>query len=177
MVNEEKSEDEDEGEDELIFAAIQGSIGSYEQIERAAGYEEFLGEHDNWNMLGRQTGENQREKGKEVMSLFLEQIPLPDVVIVEEEEMALGAAEALKDAKIEKEIILICCGAGQEVLEAVEDGTITAAFEQNPLIARKTAEIIQKLEAGVAVDKKQYIDGEYFDASMELEAVGTRRTY
>ena len=168
---------DDTEEDELIFAAIQGMIGSYEQMERAAGYEEFLEEHDDWNMLGRQTGENQREAGKEVMKLFLEQVPLPDVVIAEDEEMALGAAEAIKEAKTEKEIILISCGAGQEVMEAIKDGSITVAFEQNPLIARKTAEIIQKLEAGVTVDKRQYIDGDHFDASMDLEMLSEESTY
>lgn len=167
----------DEEKREVIFAAIQGFIGSYEQIERAAGYEEFLEKHDDWNMLGRQTGENQRETAKEVMKLFLEQVPLPDVVIAEDEEMALGAADALKEAETEKEIILVSCGAGQEVLKAIEDGSITAAFEQNPLIARKTAEIIQKLEAGVAVDKRQFIDGTYFDASMDLEKVSEERSY
>lgn len=173
---------DDENEDAgLKLAVIQGNIGSAGQMSCAEAYQEILEKHSDWNLAGQQTGENTRERAKEVMKLFLEEEPNLDIVIAESDEMALGALEAIEEAGKscgpDGDIILISFGAGKEALQAVADGRMNVAFEQNPIQAPKTAEIIQKIEAGVSIDKKQYVSETYYDTSMDLEEIIEKRNY
>lgn len=175
---ESETDEEDTG---LRLAVIQGNIGSASQMSCAEVYQEILEKHPDWNLIGQQTGENTKERAKEVMKLFLEEEPDLDIVIAENDAMALGAFEAAieagKTCGPDGDIILISFGAGREVLQAVAEGKLNAAFEQNPIQAPKTAEIIQKIEAGVSIDKKQYVSETYYDASMDLQEIIEKRNY
>lgn len=138
-------------------------------------------DNPNWIMLAQQTGEASKKTGKEVMALFLETHSNIDVVIAENDEMAFGAIEAIKDAGKtcgpKGDIIVISYGAGKKELEAMKAGELNAAVECNPLYGPKIAEIIQKLDSGVSLDKKQYVDEAYFDTSMDLDEALTVRKY
>ena len=50
-------------------------------------------------------------------------------------------------------------------------------MECNPLLAPLVDEIIQKLERGEEVERIRYVEEQYFDASMDLEAVLETRGY
>lgn len=166
---------------EVNIATIQGPIGTMAQTERTEGFMKVAQEHMDWVMLAQQTGEFSKETGKEVMKLFLETHPTIDVVIAENDEMAFGAIEAIKEAGRtcgpKGDMIVISYGAGKKELEAMQAGELNAAVEYNPLYGPKIAEIIQKLDSGVSLDKKQYVNEAYFDATMELDEVLAVRTY
>ena len=66
---------------------------------------------------------------------------------------------------------------GKEGLKAVQDGKVNVTFECTPLIAPKTAEIIQKLEAGINIEKKQYVKENYYDFNSDLGEVIENRSY
>ncbi|MGN0403798.1 MAG: substrate-binding domain-containing protein [Bariatricus sp.] len=177
----EDTENQEVDEDELDIAMIQGSIGSPEQMERAEGYQKILGKHPEWRIVGQQTAENDRETAKEVMMLFLDQEIKLDVVIAESDQMALGVIDALEEREMsygeDGDVILISFDAGKEGLEAVQAGKINVSFECTPLLAPKTAEIIQKLEAGINIDKKQYVKENYYDFNSDLEEIIEKRSY
>ena len=146
----------------------------------AAGYQKLLEKHDDWQMEGQQTGENNRETAKEVTALFLDHYPEMDIIIAETSDMALGVADALEsrnDQENKKDMIVLSLGAGREVLEAVREGKIQAAFEQTPLQAPKTAEVIQKLESGIYLDETQYVSDTFYDQSMDLESIIEEQKY
>lgn len=174
-------EEQERTEEEINLATIQGPIGTLSQTERTEGFTKAIQDNPNWIMLAQQTGEASKKTGKEVMVLFLETHSNIDVVIAENDEMAFGAIEAIKDAGKtcgpKGDIIVISYGAGKKELEAMKAGELNAAVECNPLYGPKIAEIIQKLDSGVSLDKKQYVDEAYFDTSMDLDEALTVRKY
>ncbi|XCP86049.1 substrate-binding domain-containing protein [Roseburia hominis] len=183
--DESKEEQEEEKEAPYILAVVQDYIGTARQLTLAEGYQKLIEKHSDWQMEGQQTGENSREIAKQVVELFIEHYPELNIIIAETSDMALGVVDALEEHKKnqqseaddQEEVILISLGAGREVLEAVRDGKIQAAFEQTPLQAPKTAEIIQKLESGIYLDKIQYVKDVYYDQTMNLEEVIAKQTY
>ena len=176
------TEDEQTEEDITIkIAAIQESIGSEEQLTRAQGYQTMLEKYSDWEMVAQQTGDNSREEAQKVMKLFLEQEPDLRVVFAESDEMALGAIDAIeksgKTCGEDGDIIVISFGGSKAGIEAVKEGKLNVTFECNPGQGPKAAELIQRLESDISIDKEQYVEETYFDGTMDLDEIIENRTY
>ena len=175
---------EEEQTEEVItikIAAIQESIGSEEQLMRAQGYQTMLERYSDWEMVAQQTGDNSREEAEKVMKLFLEQEPDLRVVFAESDEMALGAIDAIgksgKTCGEDGDIIVISFGGSKAGIEAVKEGKLNVTFECNPGQGPKAAELIQRLESDISIDKEQYVEETYFDGTMDLDEIIENRTY
>lgn len=150
------------GDEAINIVTLQGTIGSSAQIGRTNGVEEKMGNHDNWTMLARQTGEFTQAKGQEVMESFLKTYDDIDVVIAENDNMAFGAIDAIKAAGKtcgpEGDVIIISFDAVAAAFDSMIAGDMNVSVECNPLHGPRVAEIIQKLEKGEAVDKIAYVE-------------------
>ena len=177
------STDETQTEEDstIKIAAIQEFIGSEEQLTRAQGYQTMLEKYSDWEMVAQQTGDNSREEAQKVMKLFLEQEPDLRVVFAESDEMALGAIDAIEESgKIcgeDGDIIVISFGGSKAGIEAVKEGKLNVTFECNPNQGPKAAELIQRLESDISIDKEQYVEETYFDGTMDLDEIIENRTY
>lgn len=167
--------------EDINIVTLQGTIGASAQVGRTEGFGNVLAENSNWTMLEMQTGEFTQAKGQEVMESFLKSYDDIDVVVAENDNMAFGAIDAIKAAGKtcgpEGDIIIISFDAVKAAFDSMIAGDMNADFECNPLHGPRVAEIIQKLEAGEEVEKIQYVDEEYFDTSMDLEAIKAERAY
>lgn len=174
-------EEQGRGEEDINIVTIQGTIGASAQVGRTEGFGNILKEHSNWKMLEMQSGEFTQAKGQEVMESFLKSYDDIDVVVCENDNEAFGAIDAIKAAGKtcgpDGDIIVISFDAVSAAFDAMISGALNATFECNPLHGPRVDEIIQKLEAGEEVDKIQYVDEEYFDTSMDLEAIKAERAY
>lgn len=181
--NQTDSTDEDQTEEDskIKIAAIQEFIGSEEQLTRAQGYQTMLEKYSDWEMVAQQTGDDSREEARKVMKLFLEQEPDLRVVFAESDKMALGAIDAIeesgKNCGEDGDIIVISFGGSKEGLEAVKEGKLNVTFECNPNQGPKAAELIQRLESDISIDKEQYVEETYFDTTMDLDEIIGSRTY
>ena len=54
---------------------------------------------------------------------------------------------------------------------------MNVTFECNPGQGPKAAELIQRLESDISIDKKQYVEETYFDGTMDLDEIIENRTY
>ena len=167
--------------EKINIVTLQGTPGSTAQIGRTSGFAEVMKKHANWNMLEYQSGDFTQAKAYEVMEYFLETYDDIDVVICENDNMAFGAIEAIKEAglKLGKNggIIMLSFDAVRDALLLVQKGEIMADFECNPIIAPLIEETIQKLERGEAVEKVQYVDETYFDYKMDIGTLLLDREY
>ena len=174
-------EEQTEKDITIKIAAIQESIGSEEQLMRAQGYQTMLERYSDWEMVAQQTGDNSREEAQKVMKLFLEQEPDLRVVFAESDEMALGAIDAIgksgKTCGEDGDIIVISFGGSKAGIEAVKEGKLNVTFECNPGQGPKAAELIQRLESDISIDKEQYVEETYFDGTMDLDEIIENRTY
>ena len=177
------STEEEQTEEDITIkiAAIQESIGSEEQLTRAQGYQTMLEKYSDWEMVAQQTGDNSREEAQKVMKLFLEQEPDLRVVFAESDEMALGVIDAIEEAGKtcgeDGDIIVISFGGSKAGIEAVKEGKLNVTFECNPVQGPKAAELIQRLESDISIDKEQYVEETYFDGTMDLNEIIENRTY
>lgn len=154
-------------EEEIHIVTLQGTYDSTAQIGRTQGFDSILNKQKNWTMLERMSGEFTQAKAKEVMEYFLKTYPDIDVVVCENDNMAFGAMDAMKEAGRsygkQGDIILISFDATQAALEAVEKGEINVDFECNPNLGPIVDKAIKKLEQGQEIEKIQYVEETYFD--------------
>lgn len=157
----------DDGEGEVHILTLQGTLGSSAQIGRTEGFNRVLKKQPNWVMLEQQSGEFVQAKAKEVMEYYLMTYPDIDVVICENDNMAFGAMDAMREAgrSFGKRggIIVISFDATEAALAAVERGEINVDMECNPLLGPVVDKVIKKLEKGQDVEKIQYVEETYFD--------------
>ena len=174
-------EEQTEEDNKIKIAAIQEFIGSEEQLTRAQGYQTMLDKYSDWEMVAQQTGDDSREEAQKVMKLFLEQEPDLRVVFAESDKMALGAIDAIEESGKtcgpDGDIIVISFGGSKEGIEAVKEGKLNVTFECNPNQGPKAAELIQRLESDISIDKEQYVEETYFDTTMDLDEIIENRTY
>lgn len=167
--------------EQIRIVTLQGTLDSSAQIGRTEGFQEVLEEHDNWVMLDRQSGDFTQAKGQEVMEGFIQTYEDIDVVVSENDNMTFGAIDAIKAAGMtcgpDGDIIMISFDTTQAAFEAMIQGDISVDVECNPLLGPLVEEIIQKLEQGETVEKIQYVEDNYFDHSMDLDAILKERTY
>ncbi len=168
-------------DEEIRIVTLQGTTGATAQIGRTKGFQTVLDEHDNWTMLERMDGDFTQAKGQEVMETLLEKYSDIDVVVCENDNMAFGAVDAIKEAGRtcgpDGDIIIISFDAVRAAFDAMINGDINAVFECNPLHGPKLREIIDDLAAGKTVDKIQYMEEAYFDTTMDLETIRETREY
>ncbi len=157
---------------------IQGTLGASAQIGRTKGIEEGIKNHYNWNLLARKSGNFTYEGGKSVMKDIINTVGINkiDVVFGENDDMALGAIDAIKEAGKTpgKDIIVISFDAGKAAFTKIIDGELNCAIECNPMHGPRVNEIIKTLERGGTVDKIQYVDEEIFDQANAAEVLPTR---
>ncbi len=160
-------EKEGRTEETINIVTLQGTYDSTAQIGRTQGFECILNTQKNWKMLEKMSGEFTQAKAKEVMEYFLKMYPEIHVVICENDNMAFGAMDAMKEAGRSYgkngDIILISFDATQAALEAVEKGEINVDFECNPNLGPIVDKAIKKLEQGQEIEKIQYVEETYFD--------------
>ncbi len=180
-LTDQEADNSTEEEKKVQIAAIQEFIGSEEQMTRAQGYQTMIDKYSDWEMVAQQTGDESREEAKKIMTHFLEQDPDLRVVFAESDEMAMGAIDAIEEAGktcgTDGDIILISFGGSKEAIQAVKDGKLNVTFECSPKQGPKAAEVIQRLESDISIDKAQYVEETYFDATMDLDEIIKERAY
>jgi len=95
------------GEGEILV--LQGKTGSSASRERGQGFDEGLKDSPNIKVVAKQTAEFERVKGLDVTTNLLQAHPNVKAIFAENDEMALGAIEALGD-KAGKDVIVVGCG-------------------------------------------------------------------
>ena len=166
------------GSEDINIVDLQGTIGASAQVGRTKGIEEGIKAHPNWNLIAQKSGDFRTDGGKKAMKEIIKEVGIEkiNVLFAENDDMALGAIEAIKESgkKPGEDIIIITFDAGHEAFVRMIAGEINCACECNPLHGPRVAEIINTLENGGTVDKIQYVDEAVFDQSNAAAIMPTR---
>jgi len=112
---------------------LQGQPGASPAIDRNEGVHNVLDQHDDYEFIVEQTANFARDQGLSVTESILVGLDNPpDVIVAANDDMALGAAEAVRGLGLEDEIAIIGFDALPEALAAVRDGVLAATVEQFP---------------------------------------------
>jgi ABC-type sugar transport system substrate-binding protein len=132
---------------------LSGTTGSGAAVGRSKGFRETL--NANIKILASQTGNFTRAEAKPVMESFLKtytgQI---QGVVIQNDDMAIGAIEAIKAAGLKPgDLKIVSFDGTRGGFQAMVDGWIGADVECNPLLGPQVLDMALKLMNGESVDK------------------------
>ncbi len=112
---------------------LTGTPGATPAILRAQGLHTILDPvKDKYKLIFEQTGNFARDKGQSVTESGLTGQGTPDVINAANDDMALGAVEALRDKNLVGKVVVIGFDALPEALLSIKKGELTATVEQFP---------------------------------------------
>jgi len=155
---------------------LQGTTGAAPMIDRQKGFADAIAGSD-MEIIDSQTGNFTRTEGKQVMEGFLQKYDDIDLVFAHNDDMGLGAIEAIEAAgKVPgKDIKIITVDGVKDGMQALADGKINYIVECNPLLGPDLAEIAKKVVAGEEVEKRIVTKDEAFDQEAAKAALPDRQ--
>ena len=137
---------------------LEGIPGASSTRERGQGFEEAT--KDKINLVASQTANFDRAEGLTVMENLLQAQPDVKAVFCQNDEMALGASEAIKASG--KDIVIVGFDGNDDAVEAVKNGDLAATVAQQPKEMGKLA-----MENAINHLKGETIE-EQIDSPLEL---------
>lgn len=169
------------GGDKLNIVILEGTVGASAAVGRSKGFNEAFNaspNKDKFNILASQTGDFTRQKGQEVMESFLKSYRDDiDILFAQNDDMALGAIQAIEAAglKPSKDIIIVGADAVKGMFQAMIDGKANATVECNPLQGDLFFETCKKVLNGESVPKSVYVEESVYDTSVAKDVFPTRK--
>jgi len=156
---------------------LQGTTGSAPAIDRKQGFEDATKGNPNVKIIASQTGNFTRAEGKTVMEGFLQANPDIDLVYAHNDDMALGAIEAIEAAgkKPGTDIKIVSIDGVKDGMTALSEGKINYIVECNPLLGPDLADIINTLQSGGTVEPRIVTHDDAFDQAAATAALPTRQ--
>ncbi|GAA2720223.1 ABC transporter substrate-binding protein [Cellulomonas aerilata] len=164
------------GSEPLNVVELQGTTGAAPAVDRKAGFESAIEGNPNIKIIASQTGNFTRTEGRQVMEGFLQANPDIDLVYAHNDDMGLGAIEAIEAAGLQPgvDIKIVTIDAVKDGMQALVDGKINYIVECNPLLGPDLADIIKDVVAGNPVEKRIVVEDKAFDQAAAAEALPTR---
>jgi len=167
----------DDGTTPIDIAELQGTTGSAPAIDRAKGFRDIAKDHPNWQIKHSQDGDFTSSQGKQVMEAFLKDDPKIQVLWAHNDQMALGAIQAIKEAGLQpgKDIIIIGADGVKGMFQAIVAGEANATIECNPLLGPQAVQAIHDLRNGKKLPARIWTIEGQFDATNAAAALPTRQ--
>jgi len=165
------------GDGTVNVVQLEGTTGAAPAIDRAEGFASKISADDTIEVTASQTGDFTRDGGTQVMESFLQSDDSIDVVFAHNDDMGLGAIEAIEAAGLEpgKDIKIITIDAVKDGMQALADGKINYIVECNPLLGPQLMDLAKKVLAGEEVPERVLTDESAFDQEQAKAALPDRQ--
>ena len=156
---------------------LEGTTGSAPAIDRKKGFTDVIKANPNLKVIASQTGEFTRAKGKEVMTAFLKAHPKIDLLFAHNDDMGLGAIEAIEAAGLKpgKDIKIVTIDAVHDGMVALAAGKINFIAECSPLLGPQLMDLVKKVVAGQKVPHRIVTVETTFNQAQAKAALPTRK--
>ncbi|MFI6512640.1 ABC transporter substrate-binding protein [Streptosporangium sp. NPDC050855] len=142
--------------DPVNIVELQGTTGSAPANDRKKGFGEAIAADPKFKIIASQTGDFTRAKGKEVMEAFLKAHKDIDVLFAHNDDMGLGAIEAIEGAGLKPgtDIKIITIDAVKDGMQALADGKINFIAECSPLLGPQLMDLVKKAVKGEQIPQR-----------------------
>jgi ABC-type sugar transport system substrate-binding protein len=163
--------------DVVNIVELQGTTGAAPANDRAEGFRTVIDEDPKFEIIASQTGDFTRAGGKQVMEAFLKSNPEIDLVYAHNDDMGLGAIEAIEAAGLVPgtDIKIVTVDAVKDGMQALADGKINFIVECSPLLGDQLVEIVTTLADGGEVEKRIVTEETTFTQEQAVEALPDRQ--
>jgi ribose transport system substrate-binding protein len=147
------------------IAELQGTVGASVTADRGEGFKSVIDENSGMEIIASQSGNFNRAEGQNVMEQILGGNPDLDAVYAHNDEMAIGAIQALKDAgrKPGEDVTVVSVDGTRDALQAIIDGDLGATVETNPRFGPLAFDTAKKFLSGEQVPTKITVQDHLFD--------------
>jgi galactofuranose transport system substrate-binding protein len=142
--------------DQVNIVELQGTTGSAPANDRKSGFADVIKAEPKFKVIASQTGDFTRSGGKQVMEAFLKANPKIDVLYAHNDDMGLGAIEAIEAAgkKPGVDIKIITVDAVKDGMTALSTGKINFIVECSPLLGPQLMDLAKKVLNGESVPQR-----------------------
>jgi len=161
----------------LNIVELQGTTGSAPANDRKKGFADAIAGSPNLKIIASQTGDFTRAGGKAVMEQFLKANPKIDVLFAHNDDMGLGALEAITAAgKVPgKDIKIITIDAVKDGMQALADGKFNFIAECSPLLGPQLMDLVKKVVAGESIPQRILTEETTFTPEQAKAALPNRK--
>lgn len=144
---------------------LEGTVGSSPANDRKKGFEDAIQGQAGMEIVASQTGDFDRDEGRQVMAQLLTAYPDVTAVYTHNDEMAIGAITALEAAgKVPgKDVIIVSIDGTKDALQAIIDGKLGATVECNPKFGPKAFDTLEAYANGEAIPEKIINPDKFFN--------------
>jgi ABC-type sugar transport system substrate-binding protein len=166
-----------DGNGEINVVELQGTTGAAPAIDRKKGFEDVTASDDSIEIIASQTGDFTRDGGKKVMEAFLQSNDDIDVVYAHNDDMGLGAIEAIEAAGLTpgEDVKIITVDAVKDGMTALSEGKINFIVECNPLLGPQLMDLAKKVVAGEEVPKRVVTEEGTFTPEQAKQVLADRQ--
>jgi ABC-type sugar transport system substrate-binding protein len=163
--------------DTVNIVELQGTTGSAPANDRKKGFADAIAAAPNLKIIASQTGDFTRAGGKAVMEQFLKANPKIDVLFAHNDDMGLGALEAITAAgKVPgKDIKIITIDAVKDGMQALADGKFNFIAECSPLLGPQLMDLVKKVVAGESIPQRILTEETTFTPEQAKAALPNRK--
>jgi len=146
--------------DKGVIVQLEGTTGSSPANDRMKGFNDAIAEDDRFEIVASQTGDFARDLGRQVMETLLQAHPDVNIVYAHNDEMAIGAIQALELAgrKPGEDVTIVSIDGTRDALQAIIDGKMGVTVESSPFFGPLACEVMTR-----------YADGEEIEHWVQVE--------
>ncbi len=165
------------GTSQVNMLEIDGTTGAAPTIDRKTGFQDGVGHDPKFTLVGEQDGDFTRAGGEQVMEAELKAHPDINFVYAENDDMALGAIQAIEAAGEVpgKDIKIVSVDATHDGMEALASGKINFIVECSPLLGAELVKVVKEVAAGKTVPRRIVTVETTFDQAEAVAALPTRK--
>ena len=166
-----------DGDGDINVVQLEGTTGAAPAIDRAEGFASSIVADPSIEVTASQTGDFTRDGGKQVMESFLNSEKGIDVVFAHNDDMGLGAIEAIEAAGLVpgEDVKIITVDAVKDGMQALADGKISFIVECNPLLGPQLMDLAEKVVAGEEVPERVVTEETAFDQEQAAAVLADRQ--
>jgi len=168
-----------QGKSETVnIVELQGTTNSAPANERRSGFADVIKSDPKFKVIASQDGDFKRINGKEVMTAFLRAHPDIDVLFAHNDDMGLGAIEAIEAAgkKPGVDIKIITVDAIKDGMTALAANKINFIVECSPLLGPQLMDLAKKVLNGETIPTRVVTEETTFTPE-QAKAVLPERKY
>lgn len=133
-----------------VIVELEGTTGSSPANDRKKGFDDTVAGQAGMKIVASQSGDFARDKGRQVMETLLQSHPDVTVVYAHNDEMAIGAIQALEAAgrKPGEDVTLVSIDGTRDALQAIIDGKLGVSVESAPFFGPIACDTMKAYAAG-----------------------------
>ncbi|MEQ5767250.1 ABC transporter substrate-binding protein [Halomonas sp. H33-56] len=161
-----------EGEQAHIIE-LEGTTGASSANDRKEGFDAVIAEQDNMEIIASQSGDFARDTGRQVMETLLQAHPEVNVVYAHNDEMIIGAIQALELAGRTpgEDVLLVSIDGTRDALQAILDGKLGVSVESSPRFGPMACDVLNRYAAGETIEPWVRVEDRVFTQDNAAEHI------